>query len=103
MRSHAFLIENKYVPNAAGYMDDWRNSEHKVMCKLVSRSYSKVLEMGQVVYVTSYKMFCYASPLLMRAIGKGTKWIIDGDVYTINGYDKLDNNNFYLVFHLNKD
>lgn len=104
MRSFAYLLVNDFESvTSGGFEDNWKSAELKVMCKLVGKTVTRTLESGSVIYVSNYTMYCYANPALMKAIDKCNKWIIDGEVYTINGYDKLDNNSYYIAFNLNKD
>jgi hypothetical protein len=104
MRQLCTLLINAPTRLTAGWQDNYSKSDAvKVHGSLQKKNGKRTLESGEVVLVSYWELKIRCLSEITSAIKPSSKWLIDGELYTIETWEKIDNKNKYLYFRLGQD
>lgn len=98
MRQTGTLRKNTPTPNASGGQTD--NFSDVLTCRgrLTKQKGNKALEQGDIVFNKGYEWICRFQSAIV--IDKGSIWVIGGNTYRINDFEKVDELNHFYRFIL---
>lgn len=88
-------------PKTAGYVDGYSPIVTSVFCKLRQRSHKKENDFGQVVMISYWEMHCRFQSAIDASLLTDTKFVQGNRVFTIAGFEVVDERDFYYKFTLN--
>lgn len=95
-----FENDSNPVFYTAGYVDGYTNVVASVYCKLWQTNSRRLNDFGTVQIVSSWNMVCRFQETIESTLLEDTKFIQGSRVFTVKGFEVIDEREFYYHFIL---